>query len=378
MKTAAAETQYSSEEALFLAFELSDSRWKMMTSVSLGHKPRERTMASGDLCGLHEEVARAKRRFGLSPSARVVSCYEAGRDGFWLHRYLIQAGIENIIVDPSSVEVNRRQRRAKTDRLDAYKLLVHLMRWWGGEKKVWSVVRVPSVEAEDQRHLQRELTALKRERIRHTNRIKSFLILHGVRLPVKVDFVERLAKVRLWDGSPLPPALRGRLEREYERLVLVRQQIVTLERQRREALASSKAPAAEKARRLIRLRAIGINGAWLLGCEVFGWREFNNRREVGALLGLTPTPHASGALTREQGISKAGPGAVRAMMVELAWGWLRFQPDSELTLWFHQRYGPGTRRSRRVGIVALARKLTIALWQYVETGVIPEGAVLKS
>ena len=240
------------------------------------------------------------------------------------------------------------------------------------------MVRVPSVEAEDQRHLQRELTALKRERIRHTNRIKSFLILHGVRLLVKVDFVERLAKVRLWDGSPLPPALRERLEREYERLVLVRRQIVTLERQRREALASSKAPAAEKARRLIRLRAIGINGAWLLGCEVFGWRQFNNRREVGALVGLTPTPHASGALTREQGISKAGPGAVRAMMVELAWGWLRFQPDSELTLWFHQRYGPGTRRSRRVGIVALARKLTIALWQYVETGVIPEGAVLKS
>lgn len=378
MKTAAAETQYSPEETLFLAFELSDRRWKMLTSVGFGQKSRERTLASGDLCGLHEEVARAKRRFGLSSSVRVVSCYEAGRDGFWLHRHLIQTGIENVVVDPSSIEVKRRYRRAKTDRLDAYKLLVHLMRWWDGEEKVWSVVRVPSVEAEDQRHLQRELTALKRERTRHTNRIKSFLVLHGVRVPVKADFVERLSKVRLWDGSPLPPALRERLEREYERLVLVRQQITTLERQRREALASSQAPAAEKARQLIQLRAIGMNGAWMMGSEVFGWRQFNNRREVGALVGLAPTPHDSGGQSREQGISKAGPGAVRAMMVELAWGWLRFQPDSELTLWFHRRYGPGSRRSRRVGIVALARKLTIALWQYVEMGVLPEGAVLKS
>ena len=377
METTAARDEYSEEKVLFLALELSNSHWKLGSTVGMGQKPRERTIAAGDLRALHKEISQAKQRFGLPASARVVSCFEAGRDGFWLDRHLRQAGLDSIVVDPSSVEVTRRRRRAKTDRLDVGKLLRHLMRWWGGDAKVWSVVRVPSVEAEDRRQPQRELAALKSERTRHTNRITSLLVTQGIRLSVRRDFLVRLDKARLWDGSAVPPDLRSRLEREYLRWVLVQEQIAALETQRRVALRSAEDPGARTARQLYRLRGIGENYAWLASTEFFAWRQFRNRRQVGGLSGLAPTPFCSGSLDRDQGIGKDGNPRIRAMTIEIAWGWLRFQPDSELSQWFQQRYGTGSRRSRRVGIVALARKLLVALWRYLETGVVPKGAVLK-
>jgi transposase len=347
-------------------------------TVGLGQPARERTIQAGDLCRLHEEIAAAKRRLKLSESAAVVSCYEAGRDGFWLHRHLVESGIKSLVVDPSSVEVSRRRRRAKTDRLDVHKLLRHLVRWQAGERGVWKVVQVPSVEAEDQRQLHRELESLKRERTRHTNRMSSLLVTQGIRLEVDRHFLVRLAQARLWDGSPVAAGLRNRLEREYGRWELLTEQIRELERERREALREGTGEGVEIARRLYAVRGIGENFSWLAAMEFFGWRRFRNRRQVGGLAGLAPTPFASGASEREQGIGKDGNHRVRAMTVEIAWAWLRFQPESELSQWFEQRYGAGSRRSRRVGIVALARKLLIALWRYLETGVLPEGAVLKA
>jgi transposase len=206
----------------------------------------------------------------------------------------------------------------------------------------------------------------------------SLLITQGIRLKVSKDFLARLSTVRLWDNSPIPSGLRTRLEREYMRWVLVQEQILELERERRGALRTMQDRGAQTARRLFRLRGIGENYAWLASMEAFAWRKFRNRRQVGAMAGLTPTPYSSGDLQRDQGIGKDGNRRLRAATIEIAWGWLRFQPDSELSKWFQERYGPGSRRSRRVGIVALARKLLIALWRYLETGAVPAGAVLKT
>lgn len=379
MQTTAAQFQgYREEEVLCVALELSNKVWKLGSSVGHGRKVREQTIQAGDLAALHTELEGARRRFGLPATARAVSCYEAGRDGFWLHRHLVEAGIENLVIDPASVKVTRRRRRAKTDRLDVRTLLGELVRWCRGEREVWSVVRVPSAVQEDQRHLHRELEVLKRERVRHTNRITSLLITQGVRLRVSRQFLSELAKVRLWDRSPLPAGLVARLEREYGRWELACEQIRELEKRRREQLRRPTHASHRVAARLCRLRGIGENYAWLAAMEAFGWRRFDNRRQVGAMAGLTPTPYASGDLHRDQGISKTGNRRLRAATVEIAWGWLRFQPNSELSKWFQERYGPGSRRSRRVGIVALARKLLISLWRYLETGVPPTGAVLKA
>lgn len=378
MQTTAATEEYSEERMLFLALELGDALWKLGMTVGRGQKPRVRTIRAGDVCQLLEEIGAAKRRFGLPGLARVVSCYEAGRDGFWLHRMLMAEGIANVVVDPSSMEVNRRRRRAKTDRLDVHKLLRDQMRWHDGDRRVWSVVHVPSEEAEDQRHLHRELGALKGERTRHTNRISSLLLTQGIRLSVDREFLARLSTARTWDGSPVGSQLRCRLEREYQRWELVCAQIRELERQRRMALREGEGEGVQVARALYRLRGIGENFAWLAAMEVFAWRRFQNRRQVGGLAGLTPTPYDSGSSTREQGIGKNGNRRLRAMAIEIAWGWLRFQPESELARWFEKRFGSGNQRSRRVGIVALARRLLVALWRYLETGVVPEGAVLKA
>ena len=286
--------------------------------------------------------------------------------------------IENLVVDSASIEVNRRAKRAKTDRLDVGKLLTMLIRYDYGEKKVWSVVHVPSVEAEDKRHLHRQLGTLKTDRTRHINRIKGLLVGQGVRIPVRADFLERLETVRLWDGSPLPPGLRSRLEREYAGLQFVNQQIKELEAERREMIRTSDDPSVEQVRVLMRLRGIGENSAWLFVMEFFGWREFRNRRQVGGLTGLTPTPYQSGDESQEQGISKAGNRPIRAMAIEIAWGWLRHQPHSELSLWYQRRFGHGSKRLRKIGIVALARKLLVAFWRYLEYGEIPAGAQLKA
>ena len=366
------------EEVVYVALELSNSRWKVGSTSGGGRKVRERTIRAGDLMALHEEIARARQRFGLSSGARVASCYEAGRDGFWLDRHLQEAGVENLVIDPASVKVTRRRRRAKTDRLDVRTLLGELMRWCRGERDVWGVVCVPSAGEEDERQLHRELEVLKRERTRHTNRITSLLVTQGVRLRVTRKFLGELSKACLWDRSALPAGLVSRLEREYARWELVCRQINELEKLRRERLRRPRTKSEKCAQRLYRLRGIGESYAWLAAMEVFGWRKFQNRRQVGSMAGLTPTPYASGDLERDQGIGKDGNRRLRAATVEIAWGWLRFQPDSQLSRWFQQRYGPGSRRSRRVGIVALARRLLISLWRYLETGVPPTGAVLKA
>jgi transposase len=307
----------------------------------------------------------------------VRSCYEAGRDGFWLHRYLSSGGIANVVVDSSSIEVNRRARRAKSDRLDARKLVSMLLRYHTGERRVWSVLHVPTVADEDRRQLHRELRTLQKERTRVTNRVQGLLAAQGVRLPKGPDLKGALATVRLWDGSALPAGLRARLERECQHAQFLRATIGQLERERQRAIAHGSGPALDKVRQLLRLRAIGPTGAWVYVNEFFGWRQFRNRKEVGAAAGLTPTPYQSGDARREQGISKAGSRHIRAVAVEVAWSWLRYQPHSRLSRWYQARFGRGGTRARRVGIVALARKVLIALWRFLEFGVVPEGARLK-
>jgi len=373
------EDEYSAlAPVLYLAFELGNDFWKLGFTVGMGQQPRERNIAARDLDGLQREIHLAKKRFGLPETAPVLSCYEAGRDGFWLHRYLVEQGVQNLVVDSSSIEVNRRQRRAKTDRMDVGKLLGQLIRYRSGERKVWSVVRVPSAKDEDDRQLHRELSTLKKERTRQINRIKGLLASQGVRLRVKADFAQRLESVRAWDGSPLLPRLQARLVREYERLEFVGKQIKQLERQRVQEIRQSADPKVEQVRALMRLNGIGVNSSWQFIMEFFGWREFRSGKEVGGLSGLAPTPYQSGSSYREQGMSKAGNRHVRAMAVEIAWGWLGYQPESELTKWYEKRFGQGSKRIRKIGIVALARRLLVELWRYLETGAIPEGAVLKT
>src|ERR1035437_2899703 len=363
---------------LNMAIELSNEKWKLGFTIGFGQAPRLRDLDARDLAGLVKEIRMAKERFGLPESAPVFSCYEAGRDGFWLHRYLQTQGVANLVVDSASIEVNRRKRRAKTDRLDVGKLLTMLMRFHQGEQKVWSIVHVPSPEDEDQRQLHRDLMALKAEQTHHINRLKGLLASQGVALPFQKDFLSRLETVQLWDGSPLPSALHARMKREYERYRLVKQQINQLELERLEAVRTSTTPAVEQVRQLLRLKGIGMNSAWVYVMEFFSWRGFRNRREVGSLAGLTPTPFQSGESSREQGISKAGNRRIRAMAIEIAWCWLRFQPDSQLSRWYQERFAKGGSRARQIGIVALARRLLVDLWQYLEKGALPEGACLKS
>jgi len=366
-------------EILYLSFELSRKEWKLAFTIARGQKPRIRTIRAGDLAAVKQEIALARQRFALAPDVRVVSCYEAGREGFWPHRFLISIGVDNVVVDSASIEVNRRARQAKTDGLDVQRLLSLLLRYHAGESRVWSVVRVPSVEQEDGRQLSRDWEVLKKERTLHRNRLQALLAGQGARLELKADFVDRLESLTLWDGSPLPSDLKLRLKREWERLELVETQIRELKKQRDEKIADGGSVAMRLIQQLVLLRAIGKTSAWVFVQEFFGWRQFRNRREIGALAGLSPMPYRSGeSLNHEQGISKSGNVRLRTMAIEIAWAWLRYQPQSQLSLWFQQRYGPGTRRSRRVGIVAVARKLLVALWRYLETGVLPEGAVLKS
>jgi len=377
-KTAATHDQYTGGKTLLMSFELGWNTWKLAFTVGFAQRPRVKTIAAGDLERLQEEIARAKRRFGLAEDCRVLSCYEAGRDGFWLHRCLQALGIINYVVDASSIEVKRRGKRRKTDRLDAAKLVSMLVRYMEGERTVWSVVRVPSAEAEDRRQLHRELLTLKKERTRQINRIRGLLATQGLRVEPKKDFLERLDEARLWNGSPVPEGLRFRLEGEFERLEFIRGQISELQAERRRLLKESGDEAVQQARRLMDLKAIGVEGGWLLAMEFFAWRKFHNRREVGAAAGLVATPYQSGDDFREQGISKSGNKRVRSLAVELAWCWLRHQPRSKLSLWYQERFGHGGKRLRKIGIVALARKLLIALWRYLDFGIIPDGAELRA
>jgi transposase len=396
----------STAHRLHVAFELSASKWKI--GFTDGKTIRQVTIVAGDLKSLSGQIEKAKRRFGLKADAKTVSCYEAGRDGFWLHRWLESVGVESVIVEPASILVDRRARRAKTDRLDLEALLRLLLRFSRGERDVWRVVRVPSEDAEDVRRHSRERDRLKREEVQHRNRIRGLLALHGLRLAPRKGFREALAAARLWNEKPLPPALLAELLREFERLEFVQAQFDQIEDEHRARIKESarrikdssgkktsrstkKRPtkgndaleqADRKILRLVELRGVGIVSATVLVHELFGWRTFNNRREVGAIAGLQGTPYQSGGPGREQGISKAGNPRVRKTMTELAWCWLRWQPESKLAKRFDEYVGNGEvktkKRFRKVAIVALARQLLVALWHYLEHGVIPEGAVWSS
>ena len=325
---------------LYMSFELGDKKW--MLTLSDGRRgPSRYGVDAGDTAAVADCIRKAKQRCGLAAEAKVHSCYEAGRDGWWLHRWLLEQGIDNIVVDSASIEVNRHARRAKTDRLDGDKLLAMLLRHRTGER-VWSVLHEPSAEDEDARRAHRELARLTQERTAHTNRIGSLLVLHNLRPRLIIGGRDW---ARWWGrhGEQVPPALRAEIERESARLALVRQQVKALEAARRQEMAAGKQPLVAQ---LMQLRAIGAKGAWVLVKELFGWRRFANRR-------------------------------ARTLLVELSWGWLRLQPGSALSQWFNRRFASAGKRMRRVGIVALARRLAIALWRYLEHGEIPAGATLK-
>jgi transposase len=363
---------------LLLAFELGERVWKLGFTTGVGQRPRIRQIAAGAVDRLVEEIARAKGRLRLAADVPVVSCYEAGRDGFWLHRYLVAHGITNHVVDSSSIEVNRRARRAKTDRLDLAGLLTLLARYLQGDRRTWRVVRVPSVSEEDARHLHRAWTTVQQDRTRLINRLKGLLTSVGVRLRLDGDFERRLATARLWDETPVPDGMRQRLTRVWTQLEFLNGQLEELEAARTALAPVRETTTGRYVAALPTLRGIGPIGAWVLATEIFGWREIRNGRQLGALVGLVPAPFQSGETSHDQGITRAGNKHVRRLMVQLAWSWLRYQPTSALSRWYHERFGGGGKRMRRIGIVALARKLLIALWRYVDTGTVPEGAQLKA
>jgi len=364
--------------ALYLALELSNRSWKLAFSTGHGQKPRFRNVPARDLDALSREIALARTRFGFPDTVPIISCYEAGRDGFWIHRFLqSQPHHHNLVVDSASIEVNRRHRRLKTDRIDARKLVTMLIRYHNGESRVWSVVYVPSPDAEDARHLHRELLTLKSDRTGVTNRIKGLLAAQGLSVAsLGRGFLDKLDELRLWDGTPLCPQLRQRLEREWLHRCELSQRIRLIEKLQNERLkASTHDPALELVRQLMTLKGIGLQSAWLFTFEFFAWRNIQNRRQLAALAGFTPTPYQSGDDSFDQGISKAGSSSVRAMTIQIAWGWLLFQPHSQLTLWYRRRFASQGLRMRKIGIVALARRLLIDLWRFSQTGSLPEGAI---
>jgi transposase len=364
------------------AIELSKQSWVIGFNTPLTTKISRRTVSGGDwkgLLALIEEVrARVSRETGRP--VEVLSCYEAGYDGFWLHRQLEAHGIRNYVIDPASLQVDRRARRAKTDRIDAERLLFSLMTYLRGEPKVWSVVRVPSVAEEDARRLHRERHRLVSERVQHVNRIKGLCALQGVYdyEPLHSQAMVRLEQLRTAQGVTLPPRLKSEIKRELHRLKLVVEMIAILEAER-DAIIDEKAPThinAAKIQALHKFKAIGPEFATVLVGEIFH-RDFNNRRQLASYVGFAPSPFQSGKVAHDQGISKAGNRKGRTTGIELAWLWLRYQPDSDLSAWFRARVGATKGRVRRIAIVALARKLLVALWRYLETGLIPAGAVFK-
>ena len=364
--------------SLLLAFELGERSWKLGFTIGLGQRPRIRSVPAGALARVWAEIADAQARFKLAADTPVISCYEAGRDGFWIHRALVAQGVTNYVVDSSSIEVNRRARRIKSDRLDLGGLLTLLARSVAGESRCWRVVRVPTDQDEDARHLHRTWEAVQQDRTRLINRLQGLLVTAGVRMPVTGDVVARIAAVRRWDDTPLPPGVHARVTRTWAQLEFLTTQLAELETARAALAPDPQTPAGRAVRRLQSLRAIGPIGAWVLTTEIFGWRQIRNGRQLGALVGLVPALYQSGETARDQGITRAGNKHVRRLMVQLAWSWVRYQPSSALAQWYQQRFGGGGPRLRRIGIVALARKLLLALWRYLETGVVPEGAVLKA
>lgn len=360
---------------IYVAIELSMRSWLVVIDSPDRSRLSRRKLDAGEVEGLLRLMAgaraRAARALGQTPA--VVSCYEAGYDGFWLHRRLRAAGIENLVIDPASLAVDRRARRAKTDRIDGEQMIRALRAHRRGEPRVLSVVRVPSPQAEDARRQSRERERLVKERTAHGNRIKALLRTLGLaagRLG-REDWPDWLAQQRDWQDRPVPPALRAELEREHARLRLVQAQLAEL------AQTPAAAATGETRARLVRLKGIGPVFAATLAGELF-WKHFDNRRQLAAYLGLAPVPWRSGQVSHDQGISKAGNRRARQVAVELAWLWLRHQPQSALSRWFRERVGEQRGRVRRIAIVALARKLMIALWRFLTTGLVPSGAVLSA
>ena len=365
-----------------IALELSRSRWLVGALLPGRAKVALHTVPGGDAQGLLALLRRIEARASTEVGARVpaVVCFEAGYDGFWLARFLRQHDVETHVLDAASFLVSRRGRRAKTDRLDVEAMALVLRAYLGGDRSVCRVVEVPTPEAEDAKRLSRERTQLVRERTRHVNRIRGLLTLHGIREVEGLHGGEwRAALDRLVtaDGRPLGRFLRAELAREFERLHLVHEHVRQLDAERRAATLQADAfPDAPKVRQLIRLAGIGEVGATVLVSEVFH-RHFGNRKQLASYLGLAPSPYSSGDSAREQGISKAGNKPARTLLVELAWSWLRHQPASGLAEWYRGTFGAQSTRARKIGIVALARKLAVALWRFVEQGVLPAGAVLS-
>jgi transposase len=361
---------------LFVALELSRSTWLVALHSPLSDKVSQHRIEGGDVEGLLALIARKREQAQarLGRPIRVVSCFEAGYDGFWLHRWLCAHGIENRVLDAASLLVDRRAKRAKTDRLDAAGLLRTLMALERGEMQVCRVVHVPSPAQEDARRRSRERARLVVERGQHVSRIKGLLMTQGIRdfEPTRRDWPARLEALRTPDGQELAPCLRAEVLRECRRLWQVMEMVAEVEAEQKAVMDAEDGHAA----RLTRLRGIGLTFATVLANEVF-FRDFRNRREVGGYLGLAPSPWQSGGVRRDQGIAKAGNPRARRTAIELAWLWLRHQPGSALVRWFHERVGTGTGRMRRILLVAMARKLIVALWRYVTLGTMPEGALLK-
>ena len=373
------------DKTVFVALELSRSHWLIAISLPHSEKMSKYRVAAADTAALLSLLSRLKMQAEecCGETVRVVSIHEAGLDGFSVHRLLQANGIDSHVVDAASIAVERRRRRAKTDRIDVEKLLRTLMGWARGERRICSMVRPPNPQQEDARRLTRERETLITEQVQHVNRIKGLLATQGIFefQPLRKYRRERLEELRCWDGQPLPPRLKAELLRELQRLELVLSQISAVEAERDRALKQAGMVETISAGNnagalLVRLKGIGPEIASVLSSEAF-FRCFGNRREVAAYAGLAPSPWQSGGIDVEQGISKAGNARLRRTLVQLAWLWLGHQPGSALSRWFHERVGARRGKIRRITIVAVARKLLVALWRFVTQGVIPAGAELK-
>ncbi|TIR50593.1 MAG: IS110 family transposase [Mesorhizobium sp.] len=366
--------------AIFVSLELSKSTW-LVTSLSPGSGERmsKHAVRGGDVAGLLARLShlqdKAQARTGQRFAPIVIQ--EAGLDGFWVHRALEQEGIESHVVDAASIATSRRRRRAKTDKIDGEALVRALLAYKRGEPRVCAMVRVPSVQEEDRRRICRERKVLIGERTCHVNRIKGLLFAQGITdyNPLRRDRRRRLEELKTGDSRALPDRLKAQIRRELDRLELLLAQIKDLEAERDALLATEVADS--PATTLLDLKGIGPDFATVLYAEGL-FRHFDNRRQVAAYAGLAPTPWQSGSVRHEQGVSKAGNPRLRTTMVELAWLWLRHQPGSALAHWFQERVRRNGGRLRKSTVVALARKLLVALWKYVTAGVVIEGAVMKA
>ena len=367
---------YPVDPTLYIAIELSSSIWRLAQSAG-GKNVRHRKVPSGDFDRLQREIEEARRYLRLPPTCRVLFVQEAGRHAFWIHRELELLGWESLVIDAANVRVHRKSRRAKTDRIDADVMVAELVRYDRYDQRAWSVVRAPSREAEDQRRPTRELRRLINEKSQHEARIRSLLIQQGIKIRSWVNLEERLDKLKNPARKGLPRHLKEEIKRELQRLALVKEQIKGIKQEQQAEMEAQETRAAQIAAKLSRLKGIGIRISTVTSAEMFSWRRFQNRKEVGAFPGLCGNPYNTGVSVREQGIGKSGHRQLRAMLIEAAWSWVRWQPDSDITQWYRRRWAHDPRR-KKAGFVAVARRLLIQLWHFVEHDVVPKGAILEA